>query len=129
MKSISVISLSVLLLAACTTPVKKENFVAQVSVSHTAIMGISAFYYCANKYWPSSIEVIRDYESTRQVMSHVKIQWAHLTESAVYSNDPEYRVVSTVQPQEGKAVEITSGQSAPLCKGKNVNLQGAYVNM
>lgn len=129
MKSISVILLSVLLLAACTTPVKKENYVAEVSVSHTAIMGISAFYYCANKHWPSSIKKIREYENTRQVMSHVNIQWAHLNESAVYSHDPDYRVVSNVQLQDGKNIEITSGQSAPLCEGKNVNLQGAYVNM
>jgi len=128
MKKISIILAVIFLLTSCASPMTKKNMLSPVSKSHTAVMGISAFFYCANGHWPKSIEEMNLYEQAQQTMSHVEITWEFIKENSVYENEPTYSLVSYVPASDSEVVDIVSGQSAPKCDGNNVQLQGSYVN-
>lgn len=129
MKKLSITFIVAVFLTACATTSVEEKAVSNLSLFHTAVMGISAFYYCANGSWPESFTNIEQYEKQRQIMPHVAIQWDQLKQYSQYLSVPTYEMISDIKVSEANSVVVTSGQQPPKCNGKNVELQGAYVNL
>ncbi|NQZ87794.1 MAG: hypothetical protein HRU38_00420 [Saccharospirillaceae bacterium] len=129
MKSVLAILLSVTLFTGCQSTKKQEDVVTPVAMSHTAVMGISAFYYCANNQWPASIDKINEYEAQRKAMPHINVNWSNLKSISNYTSKPNYQLTSNIKQPDNSLIKLTSGQKAPNCDGNNAELQGAYVNM
>ncbi|TYK64148.1 PPC domain-containing protein [Colwellia echini] len=108
---------------------QEDDLITPIAMSHTAIMGISAFYYCANNQWPESIDIIKDYEEQRKAMPHIKINWTQLKDISNYISEPSYQLTSNIKQLDGSFIKLTSGQQSPICDEDNAELQSAYVNM
>ena len=129
MKSVFVILLSVTLFTGCQSTKKQEDVVTPVAMSHTAVMGISAFYYCANNRWPSSIDQIKEYEVQCKAMPNINVNWSKLKSISNYTSKPNYKLTSKIKQPDDNLIELSLGQIAPVCDGNNAELQSAYVNM
>ena len=136
MKRSIIILLSLSLLSACSSTNELDDIAAPVALDHSAIMEISAFYYCENKRWPSSFEQIYEYDNKQKVMPHRNINWALLKKITTYINEPFYQLTSQVAFEPDSFVpitrgikEITSGQQIPTCKDSGAELQGVYTNI
>jgi hypothetical protein len=136
MKSPIVILLSLSLLSSCSSTNELDDITSSVALAHSAIMGISAFYYCENKRWPSSFEQIHEYDKKQKMMTHRNINWALLKKITKYFNEPFYKLTSQVAfepdtfvPTTRGIKEITSGQKIPICKDSGAELQGVYTNI
>ena len=136
MKSPIVILLSLSLLSSCSSTNELDDINSSIALAHSAIMEISAFYYCENKRWPSSFEQIHEFDKKQKMMAQRNINWERLKKITTYFNEPFYQLTSKVTfepdtfvPTTRGIIKITSGQRIPTCKVSGAELQGVYTNI
>ena len=110
------------------TPNGPKLTVTALVMSHIAIMGISAHYYCDNGSWPDSIDVIEKYASRRLILPDIPIKWRQLKRYSRYTSKPNYVVDSIAELSATETLTVASGQDAPDCNGQKPVLRGTFID-